>query len=352
MSIQKEYFGTLSDGTDCYIYKIKNINGVEAHVINEGASLQRLLVPDASGNKEDVVLGYEDLLSYTVNGPNLGATIGRHANRIKDAKVTIDGVTYELEKNDGNNSLHSGSVGYARVYHEAKEQSEEGKDTVTFSRMSPDMEHGLPGNLTYQVSYTLTDDNELIIHYEAECDKATVINMTNHSYFNLKGHDKGSALDHHLKINSDRITSCDEENVPDGGYIDVTDTPMDFREFKEIGKEIASDYEPLKSCRGYDHNYVLAGDGKELVLAAEVKEPVSGRHMQVYTNTPGMQLYTANFLEQEEGLTFKDGASYGQYDAVCLETQFYPNACNIKEFPSDIFKVGEKYDSTTIYKFI
>ena len=352
MSIQKEYFGTLEDGTKVYRYKMRNKNGMEAHVLNIGAVLQSLIVPGKDGTSRDVVLGYADLEGYKVNGPNFGATIGRHANRIKDAKVVIDSVCYELEKNDGENNLHGGGKGYARVAYDVEEQEGEGKDTVTFRRRSPHMEQGFPGNLELKVSYTLTDQNQLFLRYEAVSDRSTVINLTNHSYFYLDGHTSGSVYGHQLKVYSDKITNTDIHNVPDGTYLAVEGTPFDFREYKEIGKDINAEDALLRNRRGYDHNYVLRSNGKELVLAAEVLGATSGLHMQVYTNMPGMQLYTANYLDPEEGIRFKEDAQYHSHDAVCLETQFYPNACNIKEFPSDLFAAGEKYDYTTIYQFV
>ncbi|MDO5519358.1 MAG: aldose epimerase family protein [bacterium] len=352
MSIKQEAFGMTKDNQEVTIYKIMNNKGMEAHVINEGAALMSLIVPDKNNIKEDVVLGFEDLKSYEINGPSFGATIGRNANRIKDAKVVIEGVTYELDKNDGNNNLHGGKEGYGRVYYTASVKEEAGQDTVTFHRVSPNMEQGFPGTFTYQVSYTVTDDNELIIRYEGISDQTTIVNMTNHSYFNLKGHKSGSAMDHKLRIHASKITESDEESICDGSYLEVAGTPMDFREYKVIGKDIEADYKPLKDASGYDHNYVLENGGDLTVKVADLVDETSGRHMEVYTDAKGMQLYTANFLVPEEGCTFKEHASYPVRGAVCLETQAFPNACNIPSFPSTILQADEKYQTTTIYKFV
>ncbi|MDO5292204.1 MAG: aldose epimerase family protein [bacterium] len=352
MSIKQEVFGMTKDNQEVMIYKMVNSKGMEAHVINQGAALMSLLVPDKDNIKEDVVLGYDDVKSYEVNAPNLGATIGRNANRIKDAKAVIDGVTYELDKNDGNNDLHGGGAGYGRVYYTATTKEEEGQDTVTFHRVSPHMEQGFPGTFTYQVSYTLTDDNELILHYEGVSDQTTIVNLTNHSYFNLKGHKSGSAMDHLLRIQASKITKSDEESICDGTFLDVEGTPMDFREYKALSKDIDADYKPLIDCLGYDHNYVLENNRDLTKKVADLIDETSGRHMEVYTDAIGMQLYTSNFLTPTEGCTYKGHAAYPLRAAVCLETQSFPNACNVPTFPSTILKANEKYETTTIYKFV
>ncbi len=352
MSIKEEFFGHTKEGLVVKIYKMTNKNGMEAHVINQGATLMRLYVADKNNQFDDIVLGFDDLKSYEMNGPSFGASIGRNANRIKDAKVMIDGVVYQLEKNDGENNLHGGGKGFGRVYYEAATKEEEGKDSVIFCRVSPDMEQGFPGTFTYQITYTLTDENELIIHYEGTSDKDTIVNMTNHSYFNLKGHTSGNAMNHKLKIMASKFTGSDEGNVCNGSFVEVVGTPMDFREYKELKKDIDADFVPLKVSEGYDHNYILENKGDLTVKVADLLEESSGRHMEVYTTAPGIQLYTTNSLELDEGCTYKDHAQYNERDAVCLETQNYPNACNIPAFPSPVLKAGEKYESTTIYKFV
>lgn len=350
MSIVKEVFGTTSDGVEIMLFKMKNKNGMEAQVINYGAVLLRLYVPDAHGNVDDVVLGYDTIAGYEVNGPGFGAFIGRNSNRIEGSSFTLNGVTYELDKNEGENNLHGGFKGYSKMVYEVTTAEKEGQDEVTFSRVSPHMEQGFPGNLTVDMTYILTDENELILQYNAVSDQDTIVNFTNHSYFNLAGHNSGSVLHHMLKINSSKFTITDEYSIPTGEYVEVEGTPMDFREYKTIGKEIEQEYAPLVMASGYDHNYVLEVEGKEVVLVAEVVDPKSGRCMEVYTNKPGIQLYTANYLK-EDGFVFKDQAKYQARDAVCLETQFYPNACNMPEFPSPVLRAGEEYDYTTIYKF-
>lgn len=348
MSIKKTVFGKTKDGETASLYTLKNNSGMTVVFSDYGATIVNVLVPDAKGNIEDVVLGYDNLEQYTKNAPGFGSFIGRHANRIGDASFTINGKTFELEKNDGNNNLHSGSKSFNKFIYETEFYEEEDSSTIEFSRLSKDMEQGFSGNLDVTVTYTLTAENELVIEYLAVSDEDTVVNFTNHSYFNLSGHASGSVLNHKVWINANQFTPTDDNLIPTGEFADVEGTPMDFRTPKTIGTDIDADYKPLKQGNGYDHNYVLNHETPDVNLVAELIDEISGRKMEVYTDTPGMQFYTANFLDKEAG---KDGATYKARDGVCFETQFYPNACNIPNFPSSIIKAEQEYEYVTIYKF-
>nr|WP_294492744.1 aldose epimerase family protein [uncultured Anaerosporobacter sp.] len=348
MNIKKTVFGKTNDGETASLYTLKNKSGMTVVFSDYGATIVNLFVPDAKGKLEDVVLGYDNLDQYTKNSPGFGSFIGRHANRIGNASFIINGKTYELEKNDGNNNLHSGSKSFNKFIYEAEYYEDEGSSTIEFSRLSPDMEQGFPGNLDVTVTYTLTEDNELVIEYLAVSDQDTVVNFTNHSYFNLSGHASGSAMNHKVWINANQFTPTDDYLIPTGEFDNVEGTPMDFRTAKEISRDINADYKPLKQGNGYDHNYVLNHETSDVDLVAELIDEVSGRKMEVYTDTPGMQFYTANFLDKEVG---KGGVTYNARDGVCFETQFYPNACNTPNFPSSIIKAEQEYDYVTIYKF-
>ena len=349
MAITKESFETTADGVRVFLYTIRNGNGMEVSVTDYGANIVKILAPDRFGRFADVVLGYDTVAGYEKNTPGYGSFIGRHANRIGGASVVLDGRRYELEKNDGANNLHSGSRGFNKFVYQTVLADNGDSGSVEFSRVSPDMEQGLPGNMDVAVRYTLTENNELILEYSAAADKETVINLTNHSYFNLAGHASGDILGHKVIVHADSFTPTSDDLIPTGEIRDVTGTPMDFREFKEVGKEIDADYIPLRQAGGYDHNYCLNKTGDGLIPAAELWEEESGRYMQVYTDLPGMQLYTGNFIKGDE--TGKDGCCYQRRGGICFETQYYPNACNIPAFPSDIFKAGENYHSVTVYKF-
>ena len=304
-----------------------------------------LTLPDKNGNVEDIVLGFDNVAGYEVNGCFFGAFIGRHGNRIGDAKFELDGVTYELEKNDGKNNLHGGTPGYHQVMYQAAV----GDNSVTFTRVSPDGEQGYPGNLDVSLTYTLTDDNELKLHYVTKSDKNTLCNLTNHSYFNLKGHKSGQITDHIVTIKANGFTSTSDDLIPDGTIVDVTDTPMDFRKPRCVGDDIDSDYPPIVLAGGYDHNYVLDKPEGTFAKVAEVTEKESGRTMEVYTDLPGMQLYSGNFIENEKG---KDGQTYTKRTGICFETQFFPNSINVKSFTPCVIKAGETFESETMYKFI
>lgn len=349
MGITKKAFGKTKTGEEVFLYTLTNKNNMSAVFTNYGANLVNLYVPDAKGTVADVVLGFNTLEGYFDNGPGFGSFIGRHANRIGGAKFEINGKVYDLEKNDGNNNLHGGSVGYNKFIYEVETYEEEGSISIEFSRLSVDMEQGFPGNLDISMTYTLTEENELVLEYLAVSDKDTIVNLTNHTYFNLAGHNSGSVLDQKVLIKSNQFTPTDDALIPTGEFADVTGTPMDFRTLKPLGRDINADFEPLKQAGGYDHNFVLDISGTEVEKVAEMVDDKSGRIMEIYTDMPGMQLYTANFLADDG--TYKDGAKYKKRDAVCFETQYYPNSCNIKEFPSCALKAGDEYDFVTIYKF-
>lgn len=344
MSVQAKQFGTTKNGEEVTCYTLENKNGMKAEFIDYGAIIVSLFVPDRDGKLDDVVLGYDDVAAYEANGCFFGALIGRHGNRIGGASFELNGVTYELEKNDGENNLHGGTPGYHKVMY----QVETSDDSVTFSRTSPHMEQGYPGNLDLSVTYTLTDDNELKITYTAKSDQDTLCNMTNHSYFNLKGHDGGEITDHNVWIKANGFTETSDDLIPNGTIVDVTGTPMDFRTKKAIGDEIGADYKPLVIAGGYDHNYALDKKSGALEKVAELSEDRSGRTMEVYTDLPGMQLYTGNFIEKENG---KGGTVYTKRNGVCFETQFFPNSIHVPSFDSCVLKAGETFTTTTIYRF-
>ncbi len=349
MKITQKPFGMTKNGEEATLYTLTNGNGMKVAFTDFGAHIVNIIVPDAKGNLADVNLGYENLTGYETNQPGFGALIGRHANRIGDAKFEINGKVYELEKNDGPNNLHGGFVGYNKYMYETEVYEDEDIASIEFSRLSPHMEQGFPGNLDVTVTYSLTEANELVIEYLAVSDRDTILNLTNHAYFNLAGHNSGSVLEQKLWIKANQFTPTDEGLIPTGELSDVTGTPMDFRTFKSIGQDIESDYEPLKIAGGYDHNYVLDISGNEVEKVTELIDEKSGRCMEVFTNLPGMQLYSANTLHASENT--KDQAVYKKYDGVCFETQHFPNSCNIDVFPSCYLKAGKEYDTVTIYKF-
>lgn len=349
MSIKKKRFGQTPDKREITMYTLTNKNGVSATFLDYGAIILKLLVPDAKGKVEDVVLGYDNLDGYLTNGPGFGSFIGRHANRIGEAKFTINGTTYELEKNDGDNNLHGGSIGYNKMVYETEYFEEDGSNVIEFSRLSPHMEQGFPGNLDVTVTYTLTDDNELLIEYLAVSDKDTLVNLTNHSYFNLAGHKSGSVLGQKIMVKADKFTPTTDDLIPTGEMADVTGTPMDFRTLKAIGTDIHEEYKPLKQAGGYDHNYVLNTTKGEIEKVAELVDEKSGRKMEVFTDLPGIQIYSANFLSEDKNC--KGGAVYHKQDAICFETQFFPDSCNKTEFASCLLKAGHEFDYATLYKF-
>jgi aldose 1-epimerase len=349
MKTNQKLFGETIQGKEAMLYTLTNQNGMEVSFTDYGACIVNIIVPDANGKKADIVLGFANLQGYEKNKPGFGAFIGRHANRIKDAKFELNNKIYELDKNDGNNNLHSGITGYNKYLYETEIFKDEDITSIEFTRLSPHMEQGFPGNLDVSLTYSLTEGNELVIEYHAVSDRDTIVNLTNHSYFNLSGHDSGSILDHQVWIKANQFTPTGNDLIPTGEICDVTGTPMDFRTLKRVGLDIDADYEALKIAGGYDHNYVLDISGSDVEKVAELVDEKSRRKMEIFTNLPGMQLYTGNMLEAAENN--KDGAIYHKRDGICFETQYFPNSCNIRSFPSCKLSAGEEFDSATIYKF-
>jgi len=347
MSIKKE-FGT-SGGKSVYLFTIKNAKGMVAEITNYGGTLVSLKVPDNKGKFDDVVLGYDTLEDYIKYKYFFGATIGRFANRIANSSFEINGVQYNLAKNEGENSIHGGTVGFdKKVWQE--EPSENGSNqSIEFSYLSKDGEEGYPGNLNVKVKFSITDDNEFKIEYNAISDKDTIVNLTNHSYFNLTGQGSGDVLKHKIMIYADKFTINDKNSIPTGVIASVENTPMDLRKLTYVGENISSSFEQIVFASGFDHNWVINDTGKKLKKAAQVYDEKSGRIMEVYTTKPGVQFYSANFLTGiEKG---KGGATYEKRAALCLETQYFPDCVNHKNFYSPIIKAGEKYEHKTIYKF-
>ena len=344
MSVDVSQFGRTQLGKDIKLYTIKNGKGMEAAVTNIGACLVNLLVPDKDGAVKDIILGFEGGEDYLVNGSFFGATVGRSANRIANAKFSIDGKEYNLAVNDNDNNLHSD---FYKGMHKVLWNAETGDDHVKFSYHSPDMENGFPGNLDISVTYTLTKDNELVIAYEGVSDKKTLINMTNHTYFNLAGHDSGSIEKTKLMIKASCYTPVVAGAIPTGEIAPVAGTVMDFTKEKTIGEDIGACFEQLLLVKGYDHNYVVDGynGSSQLIATAEA----DGRRMEVYSDLPGVQFYAGNCIAPQEG---KDGAHYRERTGFCLETQYFPNSANDPAFEHPIFNAGQKYETTTIYKFV
>ena len=340
----KKEFGATKNGEKASCYVLKNSKGMEAVVSDFGASLLKLYVPDKDGKTQDVVLGYETLEDYENGGDSLGATVGRVANRIGMAEFELNGKKYELTKNDnGKNTLHGGIDFYNKRMWDVKEED----DThVVFALVSPDGDQGFPGEVKIEVSYTITEENELKIHYHVIPDQDTLLNMTNHSYFNMDGHASGDVLDQEVWIDADAFTRADAESIPTGTVVPVEGTPMDFRKEKVVEKEIGVNYTPLKLAGGYDHNWVLNGKGFRKAASAESEE--TGIKMEVYTDLPGIQFYSGNFLAGSKG---KEGAVYEKGYGICFETQYFPDAIHKENFESPITKAGEVYDTTTVYKF-
>ena len=346
--VKKESFGTLSDGTSVDLYTITNAQGMEIRATNYGGIIVSLRVPDKKGNLDDIALGFDDLKGYLANTPYFGAIIGRYGNRIAKGKFTLDGKEYTLARNNGPNSIHGGLKGFNQVAWQAEPFQSPVGVGIILSYTSKDGEEGYPGNLKTKVTYTLTGKNEWIIDYEAVTDKATPVNLTEHTYFNLAGEGKGDVLGHILQLNASRFTPVDQSLIPTGELRPVKSTPLDFTQPTAIGARIDADYEQLRLGRGYDHNFVIDRKDSDPVLAARVKEPTSGRVLEVYTTEPGVQLYTGNFLDGT--ITGKGGHVYKQRFGFCLETQHFPDSPNHPDFPTTILRPGRTYHSRTIYK--
>lgn len=343
MSVSKEFFGRLADGREVSLYTIRT-GRLSAAVTDLGAVLVSLETPDRNGDMKDIVLGYDDVDHYLENPSCFGAPVGPNANRIGGASFVIDGEEFHLPVNEKGNNLHSDKMFYKRMFDVETEEN-----SVTFTLDLPDGDAGFPGNRSFSVKYTLTEE-ELRIDYKAVSDKKTVINLTNHSYFNLAGEDNGSIGDQVLKMNCSNTTKVRSDLIPTGEIVSVEGTPFDFREGKPIGQDIDSDDEQMIFGGGYDHNFVIdgyKGDGS-LLTAAEVYDPATGRVMEVLTTVPGIQFYTANGMVAEGG---KKGRTYGPRSAYALETQFFPDNVHHDNFPKAIFGPGNDYVQTTVYRF-
>ncbi|MEJ8820224.1 aldose epimerase family protein [Lacibacter sp. H407] len=337
--ITKESWGE-ADGKPVDLYTLTNANGVQVKITNYGGTVTSWITPDKAGNKSNVVLGFDSLSGYLAKPPYFGAIIGRYGNRIGKGTFKIDTATYQLATNNGANHLHGGNKGYDKVVWDAKPADSTASLTLTY--LSKDGEEGYPGNLNITVVYTLTDDNELLIDYTAETDKATVVNLTNHSYFNLTGDVDNTILDHQLQVNAGKYTPVDAGLIPTGELKDVKGTPFDFLQPHKIGERIAA------VEGGYDHNFVLTRTGSDLELVATLSDSVSGRKLEVFTTEPGLQFYSGNFLDGT--ITTSDGKSIKLHTGLCLETQHFPDSPNKPEFPSTLLKPGEKYHTVTKYK--
>ncbi len=344
MEILKENFGKTNEGLDVSLFTLSN-SSMKVKIINYGGIIVSLLVPDKTGKLIDVVLGYDSMEQYSKNTPYFGALIGRFCNRIKSGKFLIDGVEYQVALNDnGINHLHGGIKGFnAKLWN--AEIIEKGLELTYFSK---DGEENYPGNVNVKVIYSLSDDNELKIEYFAVSDKATLINLTNHSYFNINGHNSGNVLNQKVWIDADSFTRTDETSIPTGEFTNVKGTPFDFTTETNIGARINNNYDQLQWARGYDHNFVLNKNKDELKKVASVYSDETEIVMEVSTTSLGLQLYTANYLNGDLG---KEKAVYNKNQAVCFETQYFPNCINIPQFESCLFKANEEYNHTTIYKF-
>ena len=345
MSIEKQKFGTLPTGEDVYLYTVDNHAGLKAEFIDFGCTIRSLKVDDGKGTEVDVVLGRETLESYIENKGCHGITVGRFANRIHNATYEIGGETFKAEPNENENLLHSGWANFGRRMWKAVIEDETA-DCISFEFFSPDGENGFPGDLNAIVTFTL-EGKSLKIHYEAVANKDTIINFTNHSYFNMNGHASGTMLEHTLKLNADFYTPIGEGIIPTGEIVSVKGTPFDFTEGKKVGADIFSDFEQIKAVNGYDHNFVLRGTGLREV--AYLTGDKTGLTMTTITDKPGVQIYSGQGISPQD--TFKGNVNYEAYQGIALETQIFPNCTEYSHFPSALVECGDKYDYTTIYSF-
>ncbi|HTR21495.1 MAG TPA: aldose epimerase family protein [Gemmatimonadales bacterium] len=341
-------FGTTPGGESVEVFTLTNQQGLQVRVTTYGGIIVSLLAPDRAGRLADVVLGYDSLDGYLHDSHHFGGVIGRYANRIAHARFTIDGRTYRLAANNGPNHLHGGLRGFDKVVWEAAPFGSDDTSGVELLYTSQDGEEGYPGRLEVQVTYGVTDRNELIVEYRATTTKATPVNLTQHSYFNLAGAGNGDILGHRILIDADAMTPVDEHLIPTGAIVPIAGTPFDFRSLTTIGSRIATDDPQLIRGGGYDHNFVLRGGGTGLVHAARVVDPGSGRTLDVSTTEPGVQFYSGNFLSRVSG---KSGLTYGPRAGLCLETQHYPDSPNQPGFPSTILRPGAEYRSRTVFAF-
>jgi aldose 1-epimerase len=347
--ITRNFFDTTSHGEKVTRYTLENSHGMRADFLDYGAICMSLYLPDGKGNERDVVLGYDKMSAYEQNGSCFGSFVGRYVNRIGNARFELDGKTYELEKNENCNCIHAGKPGFNHVMYDVKTSSDSKGESITFSRVSPDGEQGFPGNLTYQVTYTITEENEWVIEYQATTDQDTVINFTNHSYFNLSGQGSSDVKDYVVWMNANEITDTDKYMVPNGEFLNIVGTAMDFNEPKKFAKELHSDFSAIVCGGGFNHNYVVnkKSDGVELV--AWTYDENAHCKMEVYTDRPGIQFYPGTYIGEDTG---KDGVAYHNYSGMCFETQAFPDSCNHDNFPTTRVHKGEVFKSITKYKFI
>ncbi len=348
-NIIKSDFGKSQDGTMIDEYTLKNVNGMELKVITYGGRITSLKVPNKDGEFDNVVLGFDNIEDYEKDNPFFGALIGRFGNRIAKGKFTLEGKEYTLATNDGSNHLHGGVNGFDRVVWTAEPMEGTENSSLKLTYLSKDGEEGYPGNLNVTVIYTLTNDNALEVSYEATTDKATVINLTQHAYFNLTGDFSKDILEHNVVIDADAFLPVDETLIPTGEIRKVQGTPFDFTSAKQVGKEINADNEQLKRGQGYDHCWVLTGESGTMRFAASAYDDTTGRFMEIYTEEPAIQFYTGNFLDGT--LPMPDGGMYAHRTGFCLETQHYPDAPNQNAFPSTVIEPGNTYATKTIFKF-
>ena len=349
VNVNKEFFGKTSDGANVDQYTLKNSNGMEVSVISFGGIITSLKAKDRDGKNEDVVLGFDNLGDYENKSPYFGALIGRYGNRIKEGKFSLDGVEYKLAKNNGENHLHGGLKGFDKVIWDVEVEVNKSSASLMLRYTSMDTEEGYPGNLGVKVTYTLTNEDELKVKYEAETDKKTIVNLTQHSYFNLSAGLRKDILGHEITIDADYFLPVDMTLIPTGEIREVVQTPFDFREFKVVGDDIDLDDTQITYGNGYDHCWVLNNQDEGVRFVASAYDPLSGRLLEVFSDQPGIQFYSGNFLDGT--LQSKEGGNYEFRSGFCLETQHYPNSPNQENFPSVILNPGEKYNSETIFKF-
>ena len=346
-TVEEQPFGTTKEGKKITLYTLTNSHHMEVRAMNYGAIIVSLRVPDRKGEVADIVLGHDTLEGYFDNSPHLGGLVGRYANRIANGSFTLDGVKYSLPKNNGPNTLHGGIKGFDQAVWQGTPLK--GTTGVVFSYLSKDGEEGFPGNLKVKVTYSLTEANELVINYEATTDKPTVLNLSQHSYFNLAGEGTGDILNHEVMISADRFTPVDSTMIPTGELRPVKGTPLDFTTQTKVGARIDDNYEQLVLGKGYDHNFVINRKAEGLVSVARAYEPTSGRVMEISTDQPGIQFYTGNFLDGT--VTGKQGHVYKRRYGLCFETQHFPDSPNHPEFPSTVLRPGQAFHSRTILKF-
>ena len=337
-------FGELPDGRPVELFTLTNGNGIEVRAMTYGAIITSIRTPDRTGTAADIVLGFDSLGGYLAGSPYFGAVVGRYANRIAGGQFTLEGVTYRLARNNGPNSLHGGNRGFDKVLWTGESFERDSTVGVRFRYESLDGEEGYPGKLTVQVTYTLSNQDELIVDYDAETTKATPLNLSQHSYWNLHGDGQGDILDHVLTLNASSFTPVDSTLIPTGKIVAVAGTPFDFRQPTAIGARIEQSNEQLRFGRGYDHNWVLDGSA-----AARLEDPTTGRRLDIRTTEPGIQFYSGNFLDGT--LKGKGGVTYGHRTGLCLETQHFPDSPNHANFPSTILRPGERYESRTTIVF-